>query len=96
MKTFEPSTTPAPDCLLMVGDRGDRSGDLGGVGRQGSDHAEAGFGEPEALTDPLEPGDQHPTRAQTDNRPNDEDRDFGPTVTPAQIRSSRTTPRARA
>ena len=60
-------------CLLMMGDRGDRSRDLRCVGRQGGQDAQAGFRKSEAFSDALEPGDQKPACCQADPRPREED-----------------------
>ena len=59
----------------MVHQRGDGGCDLGRIGRQRGHDAEQRFGEPEALTDPLESRNEDPARGQADPSPDDEGRE---------------------
>ena len=59
------------DRRLVVRQRRDGGGDLGCIGRNGGHHAEQGFGEPQALADPFEARNEHPTGGQTHDSPDD-------------------------
>ena len=54
------------DALIVADERRNRGGDLGRVGRQRREHTEQRLGETESRSHPLEPADEHPTRADAD------------------------------
>jgi hypothetical protein len=57
---------------MMIDQRGDRGGDLGGVGRDGRQHPEQPFREPEPRSDALQPHDEEPADTEADRGPEDE------------------------
>ena len=56
------------DLLLVLGERGDRRGDLRGVRGQRGHHAEQRLGQADPLADPLQAGDQQVAGGQADGR----------------------------
>jgi hypothetical protein len=60
--------------LLVPGHRGNRRGDLRGVRGQRGNQTQQGFGQAEELSDPLQPGDEQPARAEANERAEQEGR----------------------
>ena len=78
VEDVRPEDDPGANGGLVVHQCGDGGRDFGCVGSQGSHHPEQGFGEAEALADPLETRDEHPACRQADDRPDDEGQSGNP------------------
>ena len=66
-----PEDDSSANRCLVVSQRSDRGSDLGCIGRHSGHHAEQGFGEAKALTDPFKARNDHPTGCQAHGSPDD-------------------------